>query len=49
MFWPFSIYNLIYPKERYIGAQVRILRETEKAKKLVSLKFTLKKALLDST
>ncbi len=31
MFWPFSIYNLVYPKERYIWAQVRILHETEKA------------------
>lgn len=31
MFWPFSIYNLIYLKERYIWAQVRILHETDKA------------------
>ncbi|MCK5306897.1 MAG: hypothetical protein KAJ66_07180 [Candidatus Omnitrophica bacterium] len=31
MFRPFSIYRLIYPKERYIWAQVRILYETEKA------------------
>jgi len=31
MFWPFSIYNLIYSKERYIWAQVHILHETEKA------------------
>lgn len=31
MFWPFSIYDLVYPKERYIWAQIRILRETEKA------------------
>jgi hypothetical protein len=28
MLW---IYNLIYPKERYIWARIRILRETEKA------------------
>ncbi|GAH90586.1 unnamed protein product [marine sediment metagenome] len=31
MFWPFSIYRLIYPKERYIWVQVRILHETDKA------------------
>jgi hypothetical protein len=31
MFWPFSIYRLIYPKKRYIWAKVRILHETEKA------------------
>jgi len=31
MFWPFSIYNLLYPKEKYIWAGVRILHETEKA------------------
>ncbi len=31
MFWPFSIYNLLYPKEKYIWARVRILHETEKA------------------
>jgi len=49
MFWPFSIYNLLYPKEKYIWARVRILYETDKAKKLVSLRFTSKKALLDST
>jgi len=30
MSWP-SIYNLIYPRERYIWAQVRILKETDKA------------------
>ena len=29
--WPFSIYRLIYPKERYAWAQVRILHETDKA------------------
>ena len=31
MSWPFSIRNLIYPKEGYIWAQVRILYETDKA------------------
>lgn len=31
MFWPLSFYRLIYPKERYIWTQVRILHETEKA------------------
>ena len=31
MCWRFSIYNLVYPKERYIWAQVRILHETDKA------------------
>ena len=31
MFWPFSTYNLLYPKEKYIWARVRILHETEKA------------------
>jgi len=31
MCWRFSIYNLVYPKERYIWAQVRILHETGKA------------------
>ncbi len=31
MFWPFSIYNLLYPKEKYIWTRVRILHETEKA------------------
>jgi len=30
MLWPFSIYSLIYPKERYIWTQVRILHEIEK-------------------
>ena len=30
MSWP-SIYNLIYPKEKYIWAQVRILKEMNKA------------------
>ncbi len=31
MSWPFSIRNLIYPQERYIWAQVRIIHETNKA------------------
>ena len=31
MLRPFSVYRLIYPKERYIWAQIRILHETEKA------------------
>ncbi len=31
MRWPFSLRNFLYPKERYIWAQIRILRETEKA------------------
>ncbi|MBA7491720.1 hypothetical protein ES702_02268 [subsurface metagenome] len=31
MFWPFSIYRLMYPEERYIWARVRILHETDKA------------------
>jgi len=31
MFWQFSIYRLMHPKERYIWAQVRILHETNKA------------------
>jgi len=31
MFWPFSIYRLVHPKERYIWIQVRILYETDKA------------------
>jgi len=31
MFWPLSIYNLLYPKEKYIWAPVRILHETNKA------------------
>ena len=31
MCWRFSIYNLVYPKERYTWAQVHILQETEKA------------------
>ena len=29
--WPFSYRRLLYPKERYVWAQVRILHETKKA------------------
>jgi len=31
MFWPLSVYRLVRPKERHMWAQIRILRETEKA------------------
>ena len=31
MFWPLDIYGLMHPKERYVWAQVRIVRETDKA------------------
>ncbi len=31
MLWSFSIYNLLYPKEKYVWARVRILHETGKA------------------
>ena len=31
MSWIFSIRNVTYPKEKYIWAQVRIIRETGKA------------------
>lgn len=31
MNWPFSIRNAIYPKEKYIWAQIRIIHETDKA------------------
>ena len=31
MYWPFSIYRILYPKPRYVWVQVRILHETEKA------------------
>jgi len=31
MSWPFSIRNVLYPKERYIWAPVRIIHETDKA------------------
>ena len=31
MFWPFSSYRLMHPKERYIWVQVHILHETDKA------------------
>ena len=29
--WPFSIYRLLQPKERYIWVKIRILHETDKA------------------
>lgn len=31
MTWPFSIQNVLYPKEKYIWVPVRIIHETEKA------------------
>ena len=31
MSWPFSYRRLLYPKERHIWVQVRILHETKKA------------------
>jgi len=31
MSWPFSISRVIYPREKYIWAQVRIIYETNKA------------------
>lgn len=31
MNWPFSIRNVIYPQERLIWVQIRIIRETDKA------------------
>ena len=31
MSWPFSIHSIMYPKERYIWAKVRIIHETDKA------------------
>ena len=31
MLWLLSIYRVIYPKERFIWTQVRILHETDKA------------------
>ena len=31
MFWPFSIRNIIYPKEINIWTPVRIIHETDKA------------------
>ena len=31
MNWLFSIRNIIYPKEKYIWAQIKILHETDKA------------------
>ncbi len=29
--YPFSLYNLLYPKDRYIWIKIRILHETNKA------------------
>ena len=29
--WPFSIYSLLHPEERYIWVKIRILYETDKA------------------
>ena len=29
--WPFSFYNLLFPTDPYVWAQVRILHETRKA------------------
>lgn len=31
MSWPFSIRNIIYPKERYIWTPIRIIHETNTA------------------
>ena len=31
MFWPFNINKFLYPQEKYIWIQVRILYETKKA------------------
>jgi hypothetical protein len=31
MSWPFSIRNVVYPKEMFIWAQVMIIHETDKA------------------
>jgi len=31
MLWSISIHRLMYPKEKYIWAQIRILHETDKA------------------
>lgn len=31
MNWPFSIRNIIYPKERYFWAPVKIIHETDTA------------------
>ncbi|GAI12782.1 unnamed protein product [marine sediment metagenome] len=31
MFWPFNIYRLMHPEERYVWIQARILHETNKA------------------
>lgn len=29
--WPFNIRNAIYPQEKFVWAQVRIIHETDKA------------------
>jgi len=29
--YPFTLYNLLYPKPKYTWIQIRILRETDKA------------------
>ena len=31
MFWPFNINKFLYPQEKYIWIQIRILYETKKA------------------
>ncbi len=31
MFWPFSVYGLMQPKETYAWARIRIMHETSKA------------------
>lgn len=31
MSWPFNIRTIMYPRERYIWAKVRIIHETDKA------------------
>ena len=31
MLWPFTIRNILFPKEKHIWAQIRILHETQKA------------------
>jgi len=47
MLWPFNIYNVVHPKEKYIWAQARILHETGKAKK-ISLRSRSRRVLLDN-
>ena len=29
--WPFSIYSVLHPKERYVWVKIRILYETDRA------------------